>query len=201
MKLPFKELMRSKAVVAGPKWACKHTPGHNTSKWTTAAQVANWESGNQGAQQTLHLLCIIDLDFNANTHKHIHAQRGREKQRERGREKADTLHGAVRHHISTHWPPFYLLWSLSVLSFYQLEAGGDWGTCVRGFGFRNTLTHQPLFGKNGSGSLIPANKERMSATTTGLFWHNHYHPRVQDSIHMYIIYLLFYSYCHTETQE
>lgn len=71
---------------------CEHTPGHNTSKWTAAAQVANWEHGNQGTQQTSHLLCTIDLDSDANTHKHkhIHAQRGREKQREREGEEKQT---------------------------------------------------------------------------------------------------------------
>lgn len=56
--------------------------------------------------------------------------RGGEKNKEGKGEEKQTLHGAVRHHISTHWPPFYLLWSLSVLPFYQLGAGGVWGKCV-----------------------------------------------------------------------
>lgn len=66
---------------------CEHTPGHNTSKWTAAAQVANWESDNQGTQQTLHLLCIIDLDSNASTHKHTHMLRGGEKNKEKEGER------------------------------------------------------------------------------------------------------------------
>ena len=102
-----------------------------------------------------------------------HAQRGREKQRGRGRGKTGTLHGAVRHGISTHWPPFYLLWSSSVLPFYQLGAGGDWEKYVWWVDFRNTLRLRLLFREIQSGtcSFIPAIEKPALATNTRLLCH------------------------------
>lgn len=118
--------MRSEAVAG----AHQRTSGHNTSKWTAAAQVANWERVDRGRHNKRGTYCLASTLTLTPTHqharrhtrRHARAQREREKQREGG--EAGTLRGAVRHHISTHWPPFYLLWSLSVLSFYQLGADG-----------------------------------------------------------------------------
>lgn len=54
--------------------------------------------------------CVLSTLSALPAHTHMHMLRGGEKTK-RPREERHTLHGAVSHRISTHWPPLYLLWS------------------------------------------------------------------------------------------
>lgn len=104
-------------------WTQHNPNGQQPLKWL----IGSVDRGRHNKRGTYCLASTLTLTpthqhARRHTRRHARAQREREKQREGG--EAGTLHGAVRHHISTHWPPFYLLWSLSVLSFYQLGADG-----------------------------------------------------------------------------
>lgn len=84
--------MRSEAAAD----ARQRTSGHNTSKWTAAAQVANWERVDRGRHNKRGTYCLASTltltpthtNTHADTHGAAHVLRGREKNKEREERQA-----------------------------------------------------------------------------------------------------------------